>query len=69
MSAKYIENSKTLFSNSIYTGKDIEMDKDLITAKGTAFAEFAVSICLLLGVYNNKDQYDSILKLCKGISS
>ncbi|WP_019412700.1 DJ-1/PfpI family protein [Paenisporosarcina sp. TG20] len=63
------ENNKTLFSNSIYTGKDIEVDKGVITAKGTAFAEFAVSICDQLGVFEGKEQKNSILKFCKGISS
>ena len=63
------ENNKTLFSNSLYTGTDIEVGKDLITAKGTAFAEFAVSVCQLLDVFEDKEQQDSILKFCKGINS
>jgi len=49
------ENNKALFSNSLYTGTNIEVDKDLITAKGTAFAEFAVSVCQLLDIFKDKE--------------
>lgn len=63
------ENNKTLFKNSTYSGEDIEVEKSIITAKGTAFAEFAVSICQQMGLLIEQDNIDSTLKFCKGISS
>ena len=48
---------------------DIEIDKLVITAKGTAFAEFAVEVCRLMGLLNDKEQLKSTLMFCKGISS
>lgn len=61
------ENNKLFFSHSIYTGKDIEVSPQIITAKGTAFAEFAVSVGKMLDLFRDKDQYDSLLKFCKGV--
>jgi protein deglycase len=63
------ENNKLFFSNSNYSGKDIEVGHQIITAKGTAFAEFAVSIGKMLDLFKDKSQHDSLLKFCKGISS
>ena len=63
------ENHKSLFERSIYTGTDIEVENTVITAKGTAFAEFAVAVCQLMGLLNEKEKLDSTLKFCKGITS
>lgn len=62
------ENNENIFSRSIYTGKDIEVSSQIITAKGTAFAEFAVSVGQMLDLFQDKNQYDSLLKFCKGIT-
>jgi 4-methyl-5(b-hydroxyethyl)-thiazole monophosphate biosynthesis len=63
------EHNKSLFENSLYTGTDIEIGKSVITAKGTAFAEFAVSVCRQIGLLNEQEQFDSALNFCRGISS
>ncbi|WP_100488382.1 DJ-1/PfpI family protein [Sporolactobacillus pectinivorans] len=59
---------RSLFRKSIYTGKEIEVGQSIITAKGTAFAEFAVSVCKLIGVLSDDGQCRSLIKLCQGIN-
>ncbi|TGA97628.1 thiamine biosynthesis protein ThiJ [Sporolactobacillus shoreae] len=61
-------NHKSLFKNSIYTGNDVAISESIITAKGTAFAEFAVSVCKLIGLLSDDKQYSSMLNFCKGIT-
>lgn len=56
------ENHKSLFERSIYTGTDIEVENTVVTAKGTAFAEFAVAICQLMGLLNEKEKLDSTVR-------
>lgn len=63
------ENNKNLFETSVFTGTDIEVEDTIITAKGTAFAEFAVAVCQLMDLLKEKEKLDSTLKFCKGISS
>ncbi|MEI4802478.1 DJ-1/PfpI family protein [Bacillus sp. FJAT-51639] len=63
------ENNKVLFETSVYTGTDIEVEDTIITAKGTAFAEFAVAACQLMDLLKEKEKLDSTLKFCKGITS
>ncbi|MGG2014985.1 DJ-1/PfpI family protein [Bacillus sp. S10(2024)] len=63
------ENNKSLFETSIYTGADIEVENTIITAKGTAFAEFAVAVCQLMDLLKEKEKLDSTLRFCKGITS
>lgn len=63
------ENNKALFEESVYTGTDIEVKETIITAKGTAFAEFAVAVCQLMGLLKEKEKLDSTLRFCKGITS
>ncbi|MFJ7971792.1 DJ-1/PfpI family protein [Psychrobacillus sp. NPDC096389] len=59
--------NENIFSRSLYTGKDIEVSDQIITAKGTAFAEFAVSVGQMLDLFQDEKQYDSLLKFCKGM--
>lgn len=63
------ENNEFLFENAVYVGTDIEIGEQIITAKGTAFAEFAIATAKKLGMLDDKKQTESILKFCKGISS
>ena len=60
---------RQLFNECIYTGTDIEVEKGLITAKGTAFPEFTLETCKQVGLLNDKDQAESALKFCRGQSS
>jgi protein deglycase len=63
-----IDQYTSLFELSSYTSSDIEVENTIITAKGTAFAEFAVAVCQQLGYLLEKEKSDSILKFCKGVS-
>ena len=63
------EQYKSLFENALYTGTDIEIGQSVITAKGTAFAEFAVSVCRQIGLLHEQEQFNSTLNFCRGISS
>ncbi|MEH6892690.1 DJ-1/PfpI family protein [Bacillus sp. JJ864] len=63
------ENNKALFETSVYTGTDIEVEDTIISAKGTAFVEFAVAVCQVMDLLTEKEKLDSTLKFCKGISS
>ncbi|WP_088006837.1 DJ-1/PfpI family protein [Indiicoccus explosivorum] len=60
------ENHQELFSKARYTGNAIETSENIITAKGTAFAEFAVAACQLVGALQEPERADAMLKFCKG---
>ncbi|MBN6889497.1 DJ-1/PfpI family protein [Cytobacillus horneckiae] len=62
------EKNIELFAGANYTGEDIAVWHHVITAKGTAFAEFAVETCNQLGMFQTNEQYEARLKFCKGIS-
>lgn len=59
---------QSIFTNGIYTGNDIETAGSIITAKGTAFAEFAISICKILGMNFDNEQTNKWQRFCKGIA-
>ncbi|WP_445489299.1 DJ-1/PfpI family protein [Niallia sp. 03133] len=61
------EHNKIIFNQAIYTGNDMEIDGTILTAKGTAFAAFAVSACQQVGLLQDKHEYDKYLNFCKGI--
>ncbi|MCL6442269.1 MAG: DJ-1/PfpI family protein [Alicyclobacillus sp.] len=62
------EKYKSLFEQATYTDKDIEVDDRVITAKDTAFAEFAVAICKRMGFLNDTEESEKALRFCKGMS-
>ncbi|MFT8323588.1 MAG: DJ-1/PfpI family protein [Bacillus sp. (in: firmicutes)] len=63
------ENNQNLFRHSRYTGNDIEIAGSIITAKGTAFAKFAVSVCRQVGLLQDQKEYNRFFNFCRGISS
>lgn len=54
------------FSNATYTNTTMEIGDELITAKGTAFAEFAVEVGKLLHLWKDKQQEQWALDFCVG---
>ncbi|MDQ0271382.1 4-methyl-5(b-hydroxyethyl)-thiazole monophosphate biosynthesis [Cytobacillus purgationiresistens] len=60
------ERNHHLFEGATYTGENILVENNIITAKGTAFAEFATATCQLLDLFPTKDQYHSWLNFCRG---
>lgn len=63
-----VQENETIFELATYTGKDIEVDEQIITAKGTAFAELAVSVGEQLTIFSSSKQKDTLYNFCKGIS-
>ncbi|MGE8207788.1 DJ-1/PfpI family protein [Heyndrickxia sp. NPDC080065] len=55
-----------VFEGAIYTGTNIEVGTNIITAKGTAFAEFTVAVGNLLGIWKDNKQSDWAFQFCKG---
>ncbi|MGG0278034.1 DJ-1/PfpI family protein [Bacillus rhizoplanae] len=55
-----------VFIGSKYTGTNIEIQEGLITAKGTAFAEFTVAVGGMLGLWKNNEESSNVLRFCKG---
>lgn len=60
------EQFNQVFDDAIYTGSDIEVENNFITAKGTAFAKFTVEVGNLLGIWREREQADWALQFCKG---
>lgn len=60
------EQFNQVFDDAIYTGSDIEVENNFITAKGTAFAKFTVEVGNLLGIWRDSEQADWALQFCKG---
>ena len=54
------------FKNGIYTGSNIEVGTGFITAQGTAFAEFAVEVGKMVGLWSDNAQAQKALRFCKG---
>ncbi|WP_313894421.1 DJ-1/PfpI family protein [Psychrobacillus sp.] len=63
------ERNSQFFSECTYTGNDVEVEQGFITAKGTAFPEFTVETCKLLGLLKDDEQVESVLKFCRGQSA
>jgi putative intracellular protease/amidase len=55
-----------LFDGAEYTGSQIEVLEDIITAKGTAFPEFTIAVIDKLGLWKNEEQRQGALLFCKG---
>lgn len=57
-----------VFINGEYTGSNIEVSPKMITAQGTAFAEFTVEAGKMIGMWRDDEQADKALRYCKGMS-
>ncbi|MFD1021022.1 DJ-1/PfpI family protein [Thalassobacillus hwangdonensis] len=63
------EHFNPLFEGARYSGAPVEVGDTWITAKGTAYAEFAIAIGEMLDLFDNEDHKQSILHFCKGVVS
>ncbi|QQZ09908.1 DJ-1/PfpI family protein [Heyndrickxia vini] len=57
---------KDVFQGANYTGENIEVETNLITAKGTAFPEFNVAVGDLLNIWKDSTQENWALQFCRG---
>ncbi|MFT8323575.1 MAG: DJ-1/PfpI family protein [Bacillus sp. (in: firmicutes)] len=57
---------RSFFTEGIYTGNDCEVSDLVVTAKGTAFAEFALITCQIIGMNFDDEQLKKWKKFCKG---
>jgi putative intracellular protease/amidase len=57
---------KDVFVGAEYTGSPIEVVDNLITAQGTAFAEFTLAVIDQLDLWKNQNQREGVWKFCKG---
>lgn len=60
------EMFKEVFVDAEYTGERIEIQDNIITAKGTAFPEFTLAVIDQLNLWKNKKQREGALLFCKG---
>lgn len=63
-----VENFQDAFLDANYTGESIHVSDGLITAKGTAFPEFTISVGETLNMWSSENQKENELRFCKGIS-
>ncbi|MGE6256690.1 DJ-1/PfpI family protein [Heyndrickxia sporothermodurans] len=64
--ANTFEQFNYVFEEAIYTGSNIEVGDYLITAKGTAFAEFTVAVGNLLKIWKDENHSNWARQFCKG---
>lgn len=60
---KYYQN---IFSQSTYTGADVEVGAGYITAKGTSYPEFTIETCKLLGLVKDGKHAERMYLFCTG---
>jgi putative intracellular protease/amidase len=61
------EDAKRVFEGSTITDEDVVIENNIITARGQAFAEFAVSVYEKLGFFESKEEASSSLAWLKNI--
>ncbi|TFG27697.1 hypothetical protein EU527_18270 [Candidatus Thorarchaeota archaeon] len=59
------EDAFQVFAESIITDDDVVTEGNIITARGQAFAEFAVAVYQKLGFFENEDEFKSSLDWLK----
>jgi len=62
-----IDDAQRVFEGSIITDDDVVVEGNIITARGQAFAEFAVAVCRELGLFQDEDEEQSSLNWLKNI--
>ncbi|MCY3413948.1 MAG: DJ-1/PfpI family protein [Candidatus Heimdallarchaeota archaeon] len=55
------DDEKEYFTNTIFTGSDIEVDGGVVTAKGQAFTEFAVEVAKLMKVIISNEEAEGTI--------
>jgi len=63
-----VESFQATFLDANYTGEPIRVSEGLITAKGTAFAEFTIAVGETLNMWKNEEQKENALQFCKGLA-
>ena len=61
------EYAATVFSESIIEDADVVIDGNIITARGNAYAEFAVAVCDRLGLFANDSEKTDTLNWMKNL--
>ncbi len=59
------DDAVRVFAGSTITDDDVVVEGNIITARGQAFAEFAVVVCRELGFFENEDEAHSSLEWLK----
>ncbi|NHJ12738.1 MAG: hypothetical protein EAX95_03640 [Candidatus Thorarchaeota archaeon] len=59
------EYARVVFKDSVLVDKDVVVDGKIITARGQAFAEFAVEIGRQVGLFENEEEAIATLNLFK----
>lgn len=57
---------KEYFSNATYTGEDVELGQQVITAKGSSFTSFTVTVGDYLNLWSNEEEKRDAWAFCKG---
>ncbi|HEY4601828.1 MAG TPA: DJ-1/PfpI family protein [Cerasibacillus sp.] len=57
---------KEHFSNATYTGERVELDGNVITAKGSSFSYFTIAVGDFLNLWRNEEEARHALAFCKG---
>lgn len=61
------EDAERVFDGSIITEEDVIVEGNIITARGQAFAEFAVAVCEILGFIDNHEEAKATLEWLKNV--
>jgi putative intracellular protease/amidase len=59
------EDAERVFEGSVITDEDVIVEGNIITARGQAFAEFAVEVCRHLGFFQSEEEAVSSLDWLK----
>lgn len=59
-------NERDPFPRYNYTGERVTRDKNVITAIGVAFVDFAIEVCDFLGLFATNDEREEFIELIKG---
>jgi putative intracellular protease/amidase len=55
------------YAGSMVSDEHVVVDENIITAQGQAYAEFAVELAYQMGLYENREKCEEVLKWCKNI--
>lgn len=60
------ENYQVDFGSAKYTGKQVEMQNNITTAKGTAFIDFTIVVGNMIGLWRNQQDIEHARAFCLG---
>ncbi len=61
------EDAPRVFEGSIITDDDVVIEEGIITARGQAYAEFAVEVCRSIGLLQSDEEAEETLKWLKNV--